>query len=59
MTDDFCLIHGYDYMRKSSIFDPIPYCSKCEKEDLLDEIESAEARKVADKMNKNLPYNNS
>lgn len=29
-SDDFCLIHGYEYMR-SRMGDPIPYCQACEQ----------------------------
>ena len=28
--DDFCLEHGYEFMR-SRIGDPIPYCAECER----------------------------
>jgi hypothetical protein len=29
--DDWCLIHGYGFMRKHSIFDHFAYCSECER----------------------------
>lgn len=29
---EFCLEHGYDHMRKRSIFDKIAYCAECERE---------------------------
>ncbi len=35
MCDDFCLIHGYEHMRKHSIFDKIAYCAECEMEDRI------------------------
>jgi hypothetical protein len=31
MSDDFCIIHGYDHMR-SQMGNPIPYCQACEEE---------------------------
>lgn len=31
MSDDFCLIHGYEHM-KSQWGNPIPYCEACENE---------------------------
>jgi hypothetical protein len=30
MSDDFCLIHGYDHM-KSQMGNPIPFCQACEE----------------------------
>ncbi len=30
MSDDFCLIHGYEHMRTDR--GPIPYCAQCDKE---------------------------
>lgn len=32
MCEDFCLIHGYEHMTKSSIFDKIAYCDECLRE---------------------------
>lgn len=32
MCEDFCLIHGYEHMRKRSVFDKITYCEACEEE---------------------------
>lgn len=29
MSDDFCIIHGYDHM-KSQMGNPIPFCQACE-----------------------------
>ncbi len=29
--DDFCLEHGYEHMRKRSIFDKVAYCAECER----------------------------
>ena len=31
MCDDFCVIHGYQHMRKRSVFDPVAYCEACER----------------------------
>lgn len=31
MSDDFCIIHGYDHMR-SQMGNPIPFCEACESE---------------------------
>lgn len=31
MSDDFCLIHGYEHM-KAQLGNPIPYCEACENE---------------------------
>lgn len=31
MSDDFCLIHGYEHMR-FQFGNPIPYCNACEDE---------------------------
>lgn len=29
---EFCIIHGYDHMRKRNLRDRIPYCAACESE---------------------------
>lgn len=29
---EFCIIHGYDHMRKRDFRDNIPYCAACEGE---------------------------
>lgn len=34
MSDDFCLIHGYEHM-KTQFGNPIPYCEACENERAL------------------------
>lgn len=31
MSDDFCLIHGYEHM-KAQFGNPIPYCAACDSE---------------------------
>jgi hypothetical protein len=31
MSDDFCLIHGYEHMKHRK-GDPIPYCEACDSE---------------------------
>lgn len=31
MSDDFCIEHGYEFM-KSQMGNPIPYCAACEQE---------------------------
>ena len=31
MSDDFCIVHGYEHM-KSQFGNPIPYCEACENE---------------------------
>lgn len=31
MSDDFCLIHGYEHMRRR-FGDPIPYCDECDRQ---------------------------
>lgn len=31
MSDDFCLEHGYEFM-KSDFGNPIPYCERCDQE---------------------------
>jgi len=43
MNNDFCLVHGYEYM-KSQWGNPIPYCEACEKErDLISDAEKQAA----------------
>jgi hypothetical protein len=32
MTDDFCLIHGYEFMRCDKVWGAIPYCEECDRE---------------------------
>jgi hypothetical protein len=32
MCDEFCLLHGYEHMRKRSVFDLLSYCEVCERE---------------------------
>lgn len=32
MCEDFCLLHGYEHMRRRSIFDKCAYCKACEEE---------------------------
>lgn len=32
MCDEFCIEHGYEHMRKRSIFDKFSYCAACEAE---------------------------
>ena len=33
MCEEFCLIHGYEYMYQRQISDPWRYCRMCEAED--------------------------
>jgi hypothetical protein len=54
MSDEFCLIHGYEHM-KSQWGNPIPYCEACETEreearrpktkghSLIDEVKTQDA----------------
>jgi hypothetical protein len=44
MSDDFCLIHGYEHM-KTQFGNPIAYCEACENE--RDLISSAEKQAAA------------
>jgi hypothetical protein len=30
MNDDFCLIHGYEFMRCEKVWGAIPYCEACD-----------------------------
>ncbi len=45
MSDDFCVIHGYQYMKKQ-IGNPIAYCEQCEKEFKMVQI-GGKSKKVA------------
>lgn len=31
MTDDFCVVHGRDYMKTDKEWGSIPYCTKCRR----------------------------
>lgn len=30
MTDDFCVEHGYEFMRCERVWGAIPYCAACD-----------------------------
>jgi hypothetical protein len=30
MSDDFCIEHGYEFMRCEKVWGAIPYCAACE-----------------------------
>lgn len=58
MSDDFCAVHGYEYMT-TQFGNPIPYCAECDRTDFgrkpfpeaekpSQKVESAERAEVLD-----------
>ena len=37
MPDDFCIAHGYEFMRCEKVWGAIPYCKACDDERSLAE----------------------
>lgn len=43
MSDDFCLIHGYEFMACEKVWGAVPHCTECDAEPVVGSLEAADA----------------